>query len=78
VEVKYRKVKEENRILEIARNLRNNYGPTYLFVATPDAFYFDSCMSIIEKGYIDKLFESWIPRDVQEKYLKLLNEFIPK
>ncbi len=78
VEVKYESIKNESRILETAKNLRNNYGPTFLFVATPEAFYFESCAKIIENGYIEKLHENWIPEEVQEKYLKLLNEFISK
>lgn len=76
VEVKYEKTKDDNRILEIAHELRNNYGPTFLFLATPEGFYFDSCMSIIEKGHINRLEENLIPQDVQDKYLSLLIEFL--
>lgn len=76
VEVKFRSIKDDKRILEIAENLRINYGPVFLFLATPEKFYFGSCMKIIENGYIDELAENWITKEKQEKYLKLLNKYI--
>jgi hypothetical protein len=76
VEVKYRTKIDYHEILKIAENTASRWHSPYLFLATPDRFYFEPCNTIKnKKGLIGELFESKIPKEIQEKYLKLLNEF---
>lgn len=76
VEVKFRKELDEQEIVKIASLVRGYNGPSYLFLATPENFYFESCNKIVEEKYIDVLPDSWIPKLIQEKYLNLLTKFI--
>lgn len=77
VEVKYRSELNKEEILEIAKDTLIRWNPCFLFVATKDNFYFSPCSSIANsEGEIEKLRESWIKKDIQEKFLSLLNEFV--
>jgi len=78
VEVKFRSHKDDEQILEMASKVHQNYGPSYLFLATHGNFYFESCKKIMEDKFIDVLPETWIPKPIQEKYLLILNKFIPR
>lgn len=76
VEVKYRKEINKNDLLKIATELHDDYGPCYLFIATPQKFFFDSCSKIINEETIGELGSSWIPESTRDKFLSLLNKFI--
>ena len=76
VEVKFRSHKDDKEVLEIAQKIHDRYGPSYLFLSTHEHFYFESCKKIIEDKFIDVLPESWIPKEMQDKYLALLNKYI--
>ena len=78
VEIKYRYSLNGDEILQIAKELKNNYGLCYLFIATPEKFYFNACTEILEKEVISEMSENWIPSLIQKKFLKLLNKFIPE
>jgi len=79
VEVKYRNQLYLKDIREIAENLLKNWNPSWLFVATPNGFYFEPCNKILNNnGEIKSLYETWIDFETQKEYLKLLNEFEPK
>jgi hypothetical protein len=76
IEVKFRHEFSKNNILEIANDIRTRWNPVYIFLATPEGFYFDTCNEILNKeGEITPLSETWIPKHYQQTYLNLLNKF---
>lgn len=78
IEVKYMKHPKEEWILLDAQRMYESWKPSFLFLATPYGFFFDKASKIVEtKGNISKLQHPQIPEKLQEKYVKLLNEFIP-
>jgi Holliday junction resolvase-like predicted endonuclease len=77
VEVKYRAVRHTDDTLRVAEELAKRWHPAWLFLASPDGCYFDSCTSVISaKGDIPPLSTSWVAAEIQEKYRALLNEFM--
>ena len=77
IEVKYMKHPETKWILRDAVRMFNSWKPSYLFLATPNGFFFDKASTIVEhEGVVEKLHHPDISNDLQEKYTKLLNEFI--
>lgn len=79
VEVKYRTTPDPEEILTIARRTKNLQDPSFLFIASPDGFFFDPCNRILNNnGKITRLSGKWINKEIQGKYLKLMNEFRPK
>jgi hypothetical protein len=78
IEVKYMMHPKTEWILRDAVRMYESWKPSYLFLAAPNGFFFDKANKIIERGgVIDKLSHPQIPSELQEKYTKLLNEFIP-
>lgn len=78
VEVKYRSQLHSEDIRGKAEGLLKTWNPSWLFVATPECFFFDSCNTIINNdGKINKLSETWVNTRTQSDCLKLLNEFEP-
>lgn len=76
IEVKYRKSLNNSNVLQVAKRMHQSWNPSYLFLITLEGFYFDEINSIIEKkGEISPLIHSQIPQDVQEKYLKIIQDF---
>lgn len=76
VEVKYRRVINNESILQIAQRMKKTWSPSYLFLATPEGFYFDEISTIIQNhGEILGLDEHIAPPEVQVEYLKILNDF---
>ena len=76
VDVKFRS-KIGDELIEKAKKYHDEYGACYLFVATHDRFYFESCTNIVNSGKIDEeLPISWISQSLQDKYLEILNKFI--
>lgn len=75
VEVKFRKNLDKAELIEIAKKLLDRWEYPWLFVATPKGFYCSQCKFIKETEKIDPLPESWVTRERQNEYLKLLNEF---
>lgn len=76
VEVKFRSKIHKSEIKDIAQQVLNQADPSWLFVATPEGFFFDPCNTIINNnGIINELKESWAPIGVQHEYLELLNRF---
>lgn len=77
VEVKYNSSSSnfsylQQQCLEIA----SCWPHTHIFIATPNGFFFDDVKNI-SKGLLPQpLRVEVIPMDVQEKYLKVLNDFI--
>ena len=76
VQVKYRRKKEQARVLEMAQAMQRRWQTGWLFLATPDDFYMAPSNTIIEAGgEIAPLLSRWIPKAVQLQYLTLLREF---
>lgn len=80
VEVKYRsELPKKEDIKELAEKIRRFWEHTFLFISTPQGFYYDSCNTIINKdGEINKLQDNIIPDGLQQQYLRLLNDFEKK
>jgi len=77
LEVKYRAIRHVEDTQHIAEELSKRWHLAWLFLASPDGFYFDSCTNIINtQGDIPQLNTTWVTAEVQEKYRVLVNEFI--
>jgi len=77
VEIKYQSRMDSGENLSLAIEQNKRWSPSWVFVATPGGFFFDDCRSIIKnKGEIRRLFETKINKETQEKYLKILKEFL--
>ena len=76
IEVKYRKTRSQSELKKAAEKMLKSWDPSYLFIASPDGFFFDSAERIInENGNIDPLNHPHLSDSLQEKYLGLLNKF---
>jgi len=76
VEVKYRNNPDWEEIKKRAKEITDLWDPSWLFLATPKEFYFDSVNSIIKKeGEMKPLNIKSIDSKLKEKYLTLLNDF---
>ncbi|MFA5532151.1 MAG: hypothetical protein WDA13_00940 [Candidatus Shapirobacteria bacterium] len=77
IEVKYLMRPTASTILTDAKRMFESWRPSYLFLATPDGFYFDKASDVVKKeGVISPFTHPQIPIELQTKYTKLLNEFI--
>lgn len=77
IEIKYRKNISPSEILSLANKMFESWKPSYLFIASPKGFYFGKVANIVErKGKIEPLSHPQISSALQDKYLKLLNQFI--
>ncbi len=75
VEVKYRRELNIEEIGKVAFKQSQRWTPSFIFVATNNGFYFDSCSAILKNNNIAKLSKNVISDELQIKYLKLLNDF---
>ncbi len=79
VEVKYRHSSTSEEIINIAKQVREHWNVAWLFLATPEGFFFDAINRIItSNGNISPLLSSWIDTEKQKHYLSLLMEFEEK
>ena len=77
IEVKYMANPNQDFILKAAQRMTESWKPSHLFLATPKGFYFGRASEVLENnGVMEKLSESWISFELQNKYLELLNQFI--
>lgn len=76
IEVKYRRILVQEETCSVAKRMKDSWNPSYLFVATPTGFFFDSVEEIIARGgEMSSLSTGDIPMELQEKFLRLLNRF---
>lgn len=75
VEVKFRTRMNPEEVIKTAEKIHERWKLAWLFIATPDGFYFDSCTNVIEKGSIMPLNASWVNPELQKKYLEIMNKF---
>lgn len=79
VEVKFRKSITAKDNLERAMEQNKRWNPSFLFVATPDRFYFGKCIEVIKNnGRMEVLSDVYIPYKIQDRYSKILKEFLDK
>lgn len=77
IEVKYRQRVNRAEILKLTSLMIESWKPSYLFLATPEGFYFGKVSDIVEnKGKIERLSHPKIGEALQIRYINLLNEFI--
>jgi hypothetical protein len=80
IEVKYRNHYSDEANLKVSQRMLESWKPSYLFMATPEGFYFDKVIDIVDRGGRMNQFKAFehITVDLQKKYLNLLNQFIPE
>ncbi|HUS50367.1 MAG TPA: hypothetical protein VMZ91_09390 [Candidatus Paceibacterota bacterium] len=78
IEVKFRSIVNIEELKETANKIQERWKLVWIFVCTPNGFYFDKTTDIIKNGKLTPLGKNWICQENQEKYLKLLNNFIKK
>lgn len=76
VEVKYRHELDLERVREIAEEEVKQSDHIWLFLATPNGFFFSQCKDIVRTGAIQPLSPKWVSPEIQRGYLGLLKEFI--
>lgn len=77
VEVKYMHNMTRDYVYLAAKKMLASWDPSYLFLVTPSCFYFESAETIVRNnGKIEPLGFNEINAELQDKYLKLLNDFI--
>jgi hypothetical protein len=77
IEVKYMMNPETKWTLPDAERMYKSWKPSYLFLITPNGFYFDKACTIVEnKGVVSPLNLPEVSKSLQDKYIKILNEFI--
>jgi len=77
IEVKFRRHMTTDGVMKDAERMFEAWKPSYLFIATPEAFYFGKVAEIVKnKGRISPLKHPNIPKALQQKYIDLLNEFL--
>lgn len=78
VEVKYRTDLGQSMegLIEIAEKIQDKWQLVWMFVCTPEGFYFNRTSEIIKNKKLTPMGEQWVCRDLQEKYLRLLRDFI--
>jgi len=76
VEVKYRTRVDMDEIKKSAAVICERWKLAWLFVATPDGFYFDFCEHIAKQSKLTPLDTKTVPARIQAEYAKLLKDFI--
>jgi len=76
VEVKYRSRIDIEEIRKTAQLICERWKLVWLFVASPDGFYFNSCNELGEKSELTPLSDKMISRNVQDEFLALIKDFI--
>jgi len=77
IEVKYMMHITPKKVLSAAERMYESWKPSYLFISTPEGFYYGKASIIVEKkGEIPRLGFSQISEELQNKYTELLNKFI--
>lgn len=76
VEVKYRQNPRPTEVMKIAEDMIELWDPSWLFIASPKGFYFNSAEYIVEnEGIMKPLDLPTITPELITKYLELLNDF---
>jgi hypothetical protein len=66
-----------NDIKKNATEIFERWKLAHIFIATPTGFYFDFCTDLIKDNAVPtQLSEKLVSKELQEKYLGLLKDFI--
>ncbi|MDD5606536.1 MAG: hypothetical protein PHN37_01585 [Candidatus Pacebacteria bacterium] len=76
IEVKYRSRVNIEELKKTANKIQKRWKLIWMFICTPSGFYFNKTTDLIKNEKLTPLGENWICQEEQEKYLKLLNNFI--
>jgi hypothetical protein len=77
IEVKHLSQYNPRWILLDAERMYESWKPSYLFLATPEGFFFDKAKDIVDKkGEITAFEHPQISKDLQNTYIEILNKFI--
>ena len=77
IEVKYMKHITAEKVYQSAKLIYESWKPSYLFICTPEGFFYDRVKDIVEKkGKITPFGYAYISEEAQKKYTSLLNKFI--
>lgn len=76
VEVKYRTRIDIEELKKVAQKIEDKWQLVWMFVCTPEEFYFNRTNIIIEENKLIPLSSNWISKEIQKKYLELINDFI--
>lgn len=76
IEVKYMRRLDQKYVTADIKRMQECWNPSCLFIATQEGFFFGDINTIHKNNYVIlPLEEKFIPKDVQEKYLKILKDF---
>lgn len=76
VEVKFMRQYSEKYALADAKYQKDRWDPSYIFIATLEGFYFDSCTNIIARnGQAEKLSDNWVKHEIKLQSLELLLKY---
>jgi len=78
IEVKYRSMVNMEELKKTCDKIQKRWKLVWMFICTPNGFYFDKTTDVIKNGKLTPLGQNWICQEKQEKYLKVLNNFIKK
>lgn len=77
IEVKFMRYMRSDWVFKAASRMYESWKPSCLFIVTPNGFYFDKVESVVQKkGEISALTHPYIPQELQDRYIALVNEFI--
>ncbi len=77
VEVKYRASFKQEDTVEIANDLVEHWPISWIFLISRTGFYFDNLHNIIRNaGEIRALRESWVSKEIQNRYKELANDWL--
>ena len=79
VEVKFMARRDPKKIKEIVDDILKTWNHSWLFIASPDGFFFEPCNDISNnEGKIGELYPTWAESGIQSEYLKILKQFEPR
>ncbi len=80
VEVKYRTHPHADDLKKICEETLKTWNHCWLFVASPNGFFFEPCNTVLNKGgYIGELVnEKFVDHGIRDEYLKLLGQLEPR
>lgn len=77
VEVKFRTNRDNKEILDIANGIYQTWKPAFLFLVTPEEFFFDSVRDVVQNnGEVKPFKHNLIPEELQNEYLKIINNHL--
>lgn len=76
VEVKYRTNVTPSALKALAKGICENWSDSYLFLVTPEGFYFDRCVDVVNTRVIKPLSTDIVDERNQRQYLDVVHQYI--